>query len=537
MTTATGCTGDPNQHCGSCTAAAATSNCPAFCSSNQNTHWEIQGCVNGCCAITSTTVGPICTGNGGTTTPPVPGTATCPSTTATLPFTWTATGTNPSVNVQLCDANRNNCQQVPGAYTLPTGGQGATATGLTAGSTYTWNVTATANNNVSTTVWGNNITCGGGGTPTAPTNVSATCTGTNATVNFTLGQDNVNAYVYYCDKTTETTNTQCETWDRQPNGFQPPYGQPVSGSSANITVPNAGDTYAYFVRSCNGVNTLNATTCVDSTLGTSGNPPTFTCSSTPTVTGTISPTVTGAPSPTVTGTPTCTSGQTNPYFSCSGNTCVSNSSCGTNSGGCTAAGGSCNVQSGDTTLTFTIGLDGIGTTGDSVTTVSTGSNKNPNTPTRTLNVKLFDTTNKETDFTGTMTYDSNTSDSAYGLFTGTVDLGGSFTGGSYTVKVSTPGHLVRLIPGTQTITSGTTNAMPQVRLVAGDINSDNYINILDYNLLMSCSNDVNITNPDNGAACSQNANYAKNADLDDNGVVNSFDYNLFLREYSVQNGD
>jgi hypothetical protein len=24
MTTATGCTGDPNQHCGSCTAAAAT---------------------------------------------------------------------------------------------------------------------------------------------------------------------------------------------------------------------------------------------------------------------------------------------------------------------------------------------------------------------------------------------------------------------------------------------------------------------------------------------------------------------------------
>jgi hypothetical protein len=238
-----------------------------------------------------------------------------------------------------------------------------------------------------------------------------------------------------------------------------------------------------------------------------------------------------------------------PYFVCQNNTCTPVYACGTDSGGCTAAGGSCTSSitptgtitpsptptgaPGDTILSFTIGLDGIGTTGDNVTTVSTGSNKTPNTPTRTLNVKLFDTTNKETDFTGTMTYDASGS----GLFAATVDLGGSFTGGSYTVKVSTPGHLVRLIPGTQTITSGTTNAMPQVRLVAGDIDGNNALNIIDYNLLMSCTNDPTINNPDNGAACSQNANYAKNADLDDNGVVNSFDYNLFLREYSVQNGD
>jgi hypothetical protein len=250
--------------------------------------------------------------------------------------------------------------------------------------------------------------------------------------------------------------------------------------------------------------------------------------------------------------------QTNPYYTCSNNTCVANAACGTSSGGCTAAGGTCNT-SGDTTLSFVIGIDGIGHTGDNanpdwtpsantatynnalgpaITVTSTfGSNQNPNTTTRPLKVQLFNTNNKETDFTGTITYDNTSSDSTYGLFTGTVDLGANFTGGSYLVKVSTDGHLVRLIPGVQTITSGKSNTLPRVNLVAGDVDNSNALTIQDYNILMSCIHDTSINNPDNGVLCATDNNFAVRSDLYDNKVIDSRDYNLFLREYSVQNGD
>jgi len=259
--------------------------------------------------------------------------------------------------------------------------------------------------------------------------------------------------------------------------------------------------------------------------------------------------------------PTCTLPQTNPYYTCSNNTCVANAACGTSTGGCTAAGGTCSTT-GDTILSFVIGIDGIGHTGDNanpnwtpgantatyysdvspnITVTSTfGSNQNPNTKIRPLKVQLFNTNNKETDFTGTIAYDNTSSASAstYGLFTGTVDLGAKFSGGSYLVKVSTDGHLVRLIPGVQTITSGTTNTLPRVNLVAGDVDNSNALTIQDYNILMSCISDPNINNPDNGALCATpDKNFAARSDLYDNSVIDSRDYNLFLREYSVQNGD
>jgi hypothetical protein len=74
-------------------------------------------------------------------------------------------------------------------------------------------------------------------------------------------------------------------------------------------------------------------------------------------------------------------------------------------------------------------------------------------------------------------------------------------------------------------------------LVTGDINMDNHLSILDYNVLMSCLNDPDI-NPSDHTACNGNADFVKRADLEDNGVVNKFDYNLFLREISkVPDGD
>jgi hypothetical protein len=188
---------------------------------------------------------------------------------------------------------------------------------------------------------------------------------------------------------------------------------------------------------------------------------------------------------------------------------------------------------GDTLLAFTIGIDAIGSTGDNVNSDSSSSTQNPLTPTRNLTVQVLDSNNNLTaNQVGSINYNTGT-----GLFTGTINLGQGFIAGDYTVKVSSDGHLRRIIPGIQNITLGQTVQMPRVNLVAGDVDSNNILNINDYNIVLSCVNDPDIANIDNHALCNTNASYAKLSDLDDNGTINKFDYNLFLREYSVQNGD
>jgi hypothetical protein len=409
----------------------------------------------------------------------------------------------------------------------------------------------------------------------------ASCTGTAATFPFTwnpAGQTTTNwaILVKYCDGKTCTPSTTAKG-----PGTKGSYGAyPAQSGVATLT---SGHTYSWLLHyTTDGKNYSdvkgNAFTCSKSgsiptcnkTYGAwsdckaADNTCTLTGSQTRTVTdchgtktqGTQSCT---APSNCDTGytcqskvckltNATCTKPKTKPYFTCSNNTCISNSGCGTSTDGCTKAGGSCGVQPGDTGLSLTIGLDGIGHTGDNAnpnwtpivvpatqfTQASTaGSNQNPNNKTRPLTVKLFDKNHKETDFKGSMIYDATS-----GLFTSTVNLGAKFATGDYLVMVATDGRLVKQIPEIQVITAGITNHMPRVNLVAGDINNDNAIKIQDYNILMSCIHDpLNLNNPDNGKLCTTDTNYTTRSDFYDNGVINNNNYNLLLREWSVQNGD
>ena len=188
---------------------------------------------------------------------------------------------------------------------------------------------------------------------------------------------------------------------------------------------------------------------------------------------------------------------------------------------------------GSTVLALNIGIDAIGSVGDNENPNPSSSNQNPTHPTRNVTVQVFDSNNNQvSNQIGSINYNAGT-----GIFTGAVNLGVSFVSGNYTVKVKSDGHLRRLIPGIQNISSGQTVQMPQVNLVAGDVNNDNFINITDYNILLSCVNDPDVANVDNHALCNSDATYNGLSDLDDNGVVDKFDYNLFLREYSVQNGN
>ncbi len=176
-------------------------------------------------------------------------------------------------------------------------------------------------------------------------------------------------------------------------------------------------------------------------------------------------------------------------------------------------------------FSFTIFLHGIGNGGDNVSP-SSGGNKLPITTSRTLQVELYNGSDQLiATKQGTILYTP-----ASGNFLGTVDMG-SVAAGTYLVKVKTNRYLRKAIPGIITIAVGQTIQMPTIAMVAGDSNNDNKINILDYGILVDCFSDIS---PAKNCA---DANKKMSADLTDDGKVNQFDYNLLLREISVQAGD
>jgi hypothetical protein len=179
---------------------------------------------------------------------------------------------------------------------------------------------------------------------------------------------------------------------------------------------------------------------------------------------------------------------------------------------------------GSTLIAVTVGLQGIGLAGDNANPGSQG-NMNPLHPSRTITADVYDSQNQlVVSEQGTVIFDKSS-----GMFKGTVNLGDNFVTGSYTVKIKTDQYLRSLVSGIQTITSGQTTTLPQVSLIAGDINGDNQINIVDYNILIGCYSDLL------PAANCTDANKVL-SDLDDDGYVNQFDYNLFLRELSNVGG-
>lgn len=246
---------------------------------------------------------------------------------------------------------------------------------------------------------------------------------------------------------------------------------------------------------------------------------------------------------TMTGTQTCGAGQT-----CSNNACVNATNptpaCGQGNSYCMPPGttqcvqvsGNCScyqgftactptaapTTSGGTTLNLTIGFNGIGTAGDNANPTGTGSNKNPQLTQRPVIVHILNGSNYVVPQTSaTLTYNSSS-----GKYTGTANIAGTIQSGTYTVKIGAPGHLIRTA-GTVSMSTGQTVTVPSVNLVVGDLDQNNKIDPLDYNIFLSCS----IFGKDNKGAC---GNRAQDADFNSDGKVDQIDYNLFIRDYSVQ---
>lgn len=177
------------------------------------------------------------------------------------------------------------------------------------------------------------------------------------------------------------------------------------------------------------------------------------------------------------------------------------------------------------TLNLNVFLHGIGASGDNRNPASNMSNKNPLHPSRKSFVELFNNTNQlVASQEAVITYAS-----ASGSFLGTARF--SIPGGIYTIKVKTEQHLRNQYPGIMTLALGDSKDLPPISLVTGDVNNDNKLDILDYNTLYGCYTSDLFPTPRN---CT-----GKNtilSDLDDEGHVNLFDLNLFIRELSVQTG-
>lgn len=183
---------------------------------------------------------------------------------------------------------------------------------------------------------------------------------------------------------------------------------------------------------------------------------------------------------------------------------------------------------GNTSISVKVLLDGIGNRGDNTNpNASTLSNKNPKHKTKNAVIQVYNIDNKLiSSNSGIITYVNND-----GNFQGKISLGSSLTSGSYYFKIKTERYLRKLITGIQTITAGKDNVLPVVAQVTGDIDNDNKLNILDYNLLLDCYSDL-------AEAVDCKSAYKKNeTDINDDGLCNQIDYNLFLREIATQPGE
>lgn len=237
----------------------------------------------------------------------------------------------------------------------------------------------------------------------------------------------------------------------------------------------------------------------------------------PGATATPAPTTAATPTPTKTPTPTPTSA--NPTATLT----PTNTPIPTSVPTSTPAPTNTPVP-GATKFSLNLLLHGLGKGGDSVNPNGSG-NFNLVHPQRDATIEVYDSQNQLVmTKQGTVNFDNGA-----GAFKGVVDMGTALANGVYIIKIKLPQYLRTNVPGIQTIVAGSTNSIPQTTLITGDINGDNTINILDYNILMGCYSDF--LPP---VSCSA-ANEVL-ADLTDDGFVNQFDYNLFLRELTSRGG-
>jgi hypothetical protein len=117
------------------------------------------------------------------------------------------------------------------------------------------------------------------------------------------------------------------------------------------------------------------------------------------------------------------------------------------------------------------------------------------------------------------------------VYRGSANLGKDFESDEYLVVVQANKYLAKQISnGPVAITNGEESVATPDPLVAGDANNDNVLDGADYNIMIGCYSDY-------APAVACNQEQFAQADFNDDGKVNQFDYNLLLREFKAAQGD
>lgn len=144
-----------------------------------------------------------------------------------------------------------------------------------------------------------------------------------------------------------------------------------------------------------------------------------------------------------------------------------------------------------------------------------GDNNTPNHPTRSGNVYIFDSSNQQkSSSVVNFTY-------AGGKYTGKAEL--DIPEGIYYVKVKFDNTLQKLVPGVQNLKKGDNN-LATVALVPGNLNTNNVLDISDYNIFINCIDE-------------EQCNEKTLTDFNDDGEVELIDYNIILRSFAIRDGD
>lgn len=163
---------------------------------------------------------------------------------------------------------------------------------------------------------------------------------------------------------------------------------------------------------------------------------------------------------------------------------------------------------GSTNLNLILAVDGVGNqTGN-------GQNNAPTPNPMKAFVQILDASgNKVAETSGDATYDT-----AAGAFKGKFPV--NIATGAYNIKARFDNTLWKKI--TRTLTSGQDNNLPYTKLINGDINQDNQLNLLDYTMMLSCMK--------NGACDGR-------ADLNLDGKIEAKDLNLLYYHFKNREGD
>lgn len=124
------------------------------------------------------------------------------------------------------------------------------------------------------------------------------------------------------------------------------------------------------------------------------------------------------------------------------------------------------------------------------------------------------------------------------LFKGVADLGKDIPNGVYTIKLKVENSLTKNM-GIYQLTKGTVTRLNPNILVSGDLNNDNKLDILDYNLLITCYGKPSCDNfTVTGNSQTQAViPLATNSDLNLDGKVNELDLNIFYNGLAKRVGD